>query len=276
MPLSACEYQRLSRALIRYQILIRLYPEGERYANEDPLKLQDGHYLGLFEAWEVEQISAAYTWVSCVIYMLEDADWSSPRGHVPVHIIFSYTCGKFYTNYKWLDLDGLGALGYTIEEVATPGAKFADMLKAYQSKYGYWRNDGYYCDGYTLDGGQVFSDGALPDIYAYGVSKEDTVKAMKTVYQSVKDRPHLSAGASVEEPPFGWVDAMRGLDCCRWGLYLEMCYYCVAQHRCPCRAYKELVRWRRLGFVFWDKDRIQLLQQHYDTLRTGWLGDPWD
>ncbi|KAK8017368.1 hypothetical protein PG993_013694 [Apiospora rasikravindrae] len=109
-------------------------------------------------------------------------------------------------------------------------------------------------------------------------------KDVKSLYQSEKDRPRLSAGSSAEDPPFGWVDAMRGLDTCRWGYDLDMCF-CEVESPPYHAHYLNLLGWRMLGFVFWDKDRIQLLQQrlleeapksgYQSDLRTGWLEDTW-
>ena len=70
----------------------------------------------------------------------------------------------------------------------------------------------------------------------------------------------LVAGHRASEPSYGWVDAMGGLNCCRWG-------HSMIRGPGPeaamvnCRhVHQKLGRWRILGCMFWDKQRIDTIK----------------
>ncbi|KAF6810343.1 hypothetical protein CSOJ01_06414 [Colletotrichum sojae] len=97
------------------------------------------------------------------------------------------------------------------------------------------------------------------------------------VYLKERDMPALVAGPSVADPPFGWVDALDGLDCCRWGRDLPPAF---PYGRVGPDHYREadmkLKRWKRLGVLFWDQSRVELLKSAHPEHARGWLLNIWN
>lgn len=76
-------------------------------------------------------------------------------------------------------------------------------------------------------------------------------------------------------PPFGWLDGHDHIDCQRWGRNILRAtiqqgdtdnsnaqLYWMEQMRS---------RWCRLGFAFWDRERVEVLKTCLPSFQTGWL-----
>jgi hypothetical protein len=75
-------------------------------------------------------------------------------------------------------------------------------------------------------------------------------------------------------PPFAWVDGHGGLDCQRWGENVRRAVVPTGQDttvRQRIWMQEKLEKWRWLGFVFWDRARIELLKTRLPVYVTGWL-----
>jgi hypothetical protein len=76
-------------------------------------------------------------------------------------------------------------------------------------------------------------------------------------------------------PPFAWVDAHGGLDCQRWGD--QVCREVLREEQENITARQRswisenLDKWRWLGFVVWDRARVELLKTQMPVYGTGWL-----
>lgn len=73
-------------------------------------------------------------------------------------------------------------------------------------------------------------------------------------------------------PPFAWVDAHGGINCQRWGLGGLARWPrerpTVQQTDSVPRMLKQ---WRWMGFVFWDRNRVEKLKDGLPEFSTGWL-----
>lgn len=95
--------------------------------------------------------------------------------------------------------------------------------------------------------------------------------------------PLIVYGTTITDPPFGWVNALDGLNCFRWGveLYKQFPYSRGTgisyndNNGWPERR-KKVARWWWMGFLFWDKDRVDLLKSAFPVYGTGWLPLIWD
>ncbi|KAJ6780790.1 hypothetical protein PWT90_10329 [Aphanocladium album] len=74
----------------------------------------------------------------------------------------------------------------------------------------------------------------------------------------------LTDAGNVANPPFAWVDATAGAPWPEWGNWPVN----VVIHR-------RLLSWRWLGFMFWDRERVERLKQteHFAHFLTGWFAE---
>ncbi|GAB1317120.1 F-box domain-containing protein [Madurella fahalii] len=81
--------------------------------------------------------------------------------------------------------------------------------------------------------------------------------------------------ADADAPPFAWVDAHHGINCQRWGWHARREVMPVGQADTTARQriwmQQKLELWRWLGFVFWDRGRVELLKTRLPEYATGWL-----
>jgi hypothetical protein len=89
----------------------------------------------------------------------------------------------------------------------------------------------------------------------------------------------MTAGELATDPPYGWVDALDRLNCCRWGDDLAKVPGPETPVRDRISAEDKIHRWRWMGFVFWNKSRIEVLKtqtSEFSEFHTGWLTHIWD
>ncbi|KAK7910699.1 hypothetical protein PG985_013180 [Apiospora marii] len=264
MPFSPHERQRLYRAFVRHQVFTRLYPWHVR-KSVDRWEV-GGEFFGLFEAWEIEQVSVAHAFVFSLISAM--------------HVLRPQCCRDDYTSrslgwttcpHEWRYTDDLGALRCKIASLGETEAAFMWELEDHVRLR----------ETYHIDGGVWGTIDSLDESHHLTIKDRnqgdpeelsEILDRRKSLYEVEKGRPRLTAGASCDEPPFGWVDAMRGLNCSRWGTSLGMCFCWGVQSPGCLKGWRLLPRWRQLGFVFWDKDRVELLYEN-SRFRPGWLGE---
>ena len=75
--------------------------------------------------------------------------------------------------------------------------------------------------------------------------------------------------------PYAWTDALDGQEWDRWGLdFVSHPPLTVQQSRLRqefSRVNHQFSRWRWLGFMFWDEERVQEMKAALDGHATGWL-----
>ncbi|KAK8041484.1 hypothetical protein PG994_014491 [Apiospora phragmitis] len=238
-PLSRSEYQRLSRAFVRHQIFTRLYPRQCFAMNQLPLG--EGLF-GLFEAWEMEQISVAHAFVFTFFAALHPPRWDSvcfQRDCPTSPVCESVGCYP----------DDLTAVRHQFSSLISTDAKFMESFKRIFKHRDSRRGLGVWGGYDTLNAShgynaRIMSAGDHP-------LSLDAFKEAESLWWSEKAKPKLCAGLGADEPPFAWVDAMQGLNCRRWGEDLDLCF---CEDECANYCYgllEDLAKWRKLGFVFW-------------------------
>ncbi|KAK1480364.1 hypothetical protein CTAM01_14411 [Colletotrichum tamarilloi] len=111
------------------------------------------------------------------------------------------------------------------------------------------------------------------------LSHEYEIRRLRDVIYGYERRlPAITTGDLKTDPPFAWVDAHAGLDCRRWGSELlqnSPDHVGIDSTRLD-RVKATVEAWRQLGFLYWDRDRVQLLKRSLLQYRTGWLRNVWD
>lgn len=82
---------------------------------------------------------------------------------------------------------------------------------------------------------------------------------------------------STSSQPWAWKDALRGRETCRWGCDLVKAPPPdSANHQDYEQAKSALESWRWFGMVFWDRERVEQLNQssELNSCKSGWLV-PW-
>ncbi|KAK8047482.1 hypothetical protein PG996_015546 [Apiospora saccharicola] len=194
------EHQRLSRTLVRHQILTRLNSWKYRQSIGRGV---DRLFLNTLEDWEIEQISVAHAFVYTVICAL----------HVSNPACTEYsrlrTRDWMPCRDRWYYTDNLSTLRCQIVSLSKTRIGFMVRLKEEIRKRGASRYEGNWGLIKSLNVSHYFSH---PRSW-YGSSSARILAQLggrRAVYEAEKARPRLFAGVSVGEPPFGWVDAMGG------------------------------------------------------------------
>lgn len=111
------------------------------------------------------------------------------------------------------------------------------------------------------------------------LSHEYEIRRLRDVIYGYERRlPAITTDDSKPEPSFAWIDAHDGLDCRRWGSELlrnSPDHVGIDSTRLD-RVKATVEVWRQLGFLYWDRDRVQLLKKSLLQYRTGWLRNVWD
>lgn len=276
-PLSPAASQRLSQALVRHQILAHLRP-GPNRGGDGTDTLKHGRFLGLFAGWEMEQVSAIHTSVSSVrgawdMAMLEP-ELLLEDGRRAVYL----REGGDPCLRRVLDLHGvrrdllladasdsvlLFRMGIRIQREKP--LLYCGALEVLVASHHFHGNEDWH----------ILQPGFVPPPLT-GQERE-AIEARSSLYLLEDAAAALVAGTSADEPPFGWVDALQGLDCRRWGRDRPRCAPNDATDQQHHRVLQHLSEWRWQGFVFWGKGRVDLLKErHHSRYRTGWLMDMWD
>ncbi|KAK7460239.1 hypothetical protein Landi51_00487 [Colletotrichum acutatum] len=111
------------------------------------------------------------------------------------------------------------------------------------------------------------------------LSHEYEIRRLRDVIYGYERRlPAIAVDDSKTDHPFAWVDAHASLDCRRWGSELlrnSPDHVGIDSTRLD-RVKATVEAWRQLGFLYWDRDRVQLLKRSLLQYRTGWLRNVWD
>jgi hypothetical protein len=258
--LTTNERQRLALAMLRHQVIVRIESSHLPYDNKVIDKI-----LGLFRPWETHQLVDAHSFVSEM--------QSLAFRHFQRSRMFGglKTPSEVERDEALRDLGALHRKLVTERErhpvagdpgVVSEARKIYNLNEVLVSAQFNWIISGplptkRWDDRVTEE--QYWRD----ELYW----RED---AMPRLVPANND-DHDAATA----PPFAWVDGHNGLDCQRWGNNVRRKMVPAGQEDTTGRQRiwmrGKLEKWRWLGFVFWDRARVELVKSQLPVYRTGWL-----
>ncbi len=260
--LSITERQRFSLALVHWQMLMRIYPGTYNpHRREDDNKSVVSKFTAILAAWEMEQMSGANAFLTSICYALfrftegtKAVVRPSPGPTNPDR------GGQFWAKYG-ADID---ALRRKIAQESTTNPTLLEQIDSYLSKTPHTASGG--LDFLVAGHGQVRN--ASPDDQEVSWDRDREELELRE-----RESPKIVAGNSADEPPYAWVDALDGLNVARWGSHLLPMPVPGVALRLRKEKMDARRRWRWMGFVFWDKDRVELLKREptFSNFRTGWL-----
>ncbi|KAK8116216.1 hypothetical protein PG984_012718 [Apiospora sp. TS-2023a] len=271
-PLSPAEYQRLSQALVCHQICILL---GD---GDDTDAVIRHRFFGLFAPWEMEQVAAAHAfvfsvhraWGKCTpkAERILDSERAQPL-HQGERACFMnlLDADEFRRNLQ----RAMAADAELWPRMRTFLQKELSVPSTYRGKYDVLLQS----HGFP----KIETSFEPPPFVASPMSDRDKeyAKVRDALYRCEETADRLAPGTLAGEPPFGWVDGLRGLDAQRWGRDLPRCLPAASNEAQHFAARMRYAKWVWLGFVFWDKGRVELLKGGFDEwYNTGWLMDLWD
>jgi hypothetical protein len=274
-PLTAAERRRFARALLRHQVLARIeyggcllrVEAGEHLPRETAMMHR---FLGLFRPWETEQLAEAHAFLEAM------ACRAFPPGRGvgwPRESDQPVTEWERKRDAAIYDLGNLHRAlvvaeraRATVAAAAEPGASRSRARWAgsmvLSARFQFLRAGPLPAQG----GGSYYVASEFRGLRDELYRREDAMPAL--VYTD-------DEGDDDTAPPFAWVDAHGGLDCHRWGhqarreVLQEGQEDTTGRQRIWIREY--LNQWRWLGFVFWDRTRVELLKTRMPVYGTGWL-----
>ncbi|KAF6816733.1 hypothetical protein CPLU01_13788 [Colletotrichum plurivorum] len=203
-PLSSEERQRLSAAFLRHHLATTLHPKN------DTVTELLAPFFSTFSAWEAEQIHQAHVFLSHLCLAM---DFFLAEGDI-YQLSSRAFSGRRYLNEYIYDLASLRKAVKSAFD-SDPGLA-SRVSEKVEERY-----------GKSLIGGILYLNSshdfpnermgilACTELAAVDLGR---LRALRSeVYLKERGMPALVAGPSVADPPFGWVDALDGLDCCRWG-----------------------------------------------------------
>ncbi|KAI0162087.1 hypothetical protein GGR57DRAFT_453110 [Xylariaceae sp. FL1272] len=276
-PITLHERHRIAQALLRYQTMMNICPvnstnHGGLRGGRDLGGLRRS-FFGMFPAWQMEQVYEIHVF----LHKFKPTD-NGIRGldyHSQVYSL------EHVRAMHTRDLQDIIAYRRRIcAEASVP------QLRRYNNidKFNWSSTDSHDAAWIWMSGSHHFptipaaplsslSQHLLPDfpdILKHVVEREQ-------IYSLELNKPKFTPGQNAV--PYGWRDAMGGLDCCRWGDDL----LCVPGPETTdndwTRAKVKMNTWRHLGFMFWDENRIELIKTHVDVVkdfRTDWLVNIWE
>ncbi|KAK3290912.1 uncharacterized protein B0H64DRAFT_410914 [Chaetomium fimeti] len=279
-PLTTTERRRLAKALLRHQLLARFeggsHPQIRYLGPGQPLPpktVMMHRFLALFPAWETEQLAQAHGYLNEPIWRAFPRPWS--LGYVTEPGQPRDPSRDRRRNAAIYDLDMLrrALLAERERERTQPSPLYP---KPTPSPPGQAKR--------LLARFRFLDTGPLPvmDGASYRVQRE-LWDLRDELYRKEEGLPRLVAGnhggGDVEDeaaPPFGWVDAHGGLDCRRWGDQVWREAWGGGEDETTRHqrgwARMNMDRWRWLGFVFWDRARVELLTTPTPTVPADGLG----
>ncbi|KAI3317280.1 hypothetical protein HD806DRAFT_515443 [Xylariaceae sp. AK1471] len=254
-PLGDLERHRISCAFIRYQLLMTVHPFDDWGEEKTILRM----FYDLFQAWEMEQMTEAHGFLASFV------------GYAN-----TFT-RKLHANLK--DLVELR------QDILAEGAIKTPMERTIRE---YFENESSHrwCSFAFnwFSASHFFPTRAIsqitPTIPAHlGIVEAQEIAKRDQLYARENEIPAITAGELTTDPPYGWVDALDGLNCCRWGDDLLRLAGTETPLCDKIEAGRKMNRWRWMGFIFWNKSRIELLKTQtsaFSEFHTGWLTNIWD
>jgi hypothetical protein len=265
-PLTAAERRRIARALLRHQVLARIEYGDCRLRVEDgqhlPRETAMMHkFLGLFRPWETEQLAEVHAF-------LQDMVWYAfPR---PLSIVEE--CSRVMTPSERARKAAIYDLRLIHHGLVARQARGAtDPFAALRPRQSAWSQMVLAAPFQFLRAGPVPTEETRP----HNVTPSCR-RLRDELYQREDAMPPLVPTEDDDAaPPFAWVDAHGALDCQRWGhqVHREVLREGQEDTTTLQRSWisENLDKWRWLGFVFWDRARVELLKTQMPVYETGWL-----
>jgi len=236
-PASDNERRHITQAIFRSQTMIKLYGgwNPEQRTQHDPNDIIARKLVDLFRPWEIQQIAeaSAFTWSVCLYLGKKDGkmDDALKAGYVPNNpeepsFILDYSC----------DLPHLRRIMLYITSKDHP---FEIELNLHRVQ----PRLPFLAQSHRIDGGR----------YCY--SPNDPNEQMPTSF----------ADDSTILAPYGWVDAHDGWNRNQWGDSLLLQRHLGLVPKRSLEEGRDMFNlWRWLSFVFWDRDRVEMMKEtHY-------------
>jgi hypothetical protein len=259
-PLTASERQRLAQAMLRSQVITRIN-FGVGLPDKDAIMIT---FFELFKPWEAHQFADAHDFIGD---MLLEA--------------FRYCRQPRMVNRYRLPSRLENEMDMTLRDLSLLHLKLVTERDRVAADPKIVTENGYYLQEETIPVGNQFrcpSAGPVEIMWTDRVAREQNWRGGLYLNEDamplleIADETNFNAAVA---PPFAWVDGHGGLDCQRWGknvcrVVLPAGQEDTTPHQ---RLWMEniLVRWRWLGFVFWDRARTELLKAQLPIYATGWL-----
>lgn len=264
-PWTAMERRRIARAIIRHQIMERIH---ERYDRGSMVSMGQ-HVLdrlfSLFPPWEMQQLADVSGHIMSmatfgVQYLLRG---TGPPARVSPRV-----------PERSKSLHDLGILHKRLIAAAAEAATVPYGLPAVESSRDVEMHPGqpFYALRWTgrlrRGASDTVTEVQTPLCYE-GLQELHRIEdaAPRLVFTQESDHHDGSA-------PFAWVDGHGGIDCQRWS---DDIHRCELTDPAPLQiAYRRQTtgQWRWMGFVFWDRPRVEMLKSRLSFPVTGWFISP--
>ncbi|VUC35249.1 unnamed protein product [Clonostachys rosea] len=268
-PLNSRERQRLALAFLRHQVLASIHSTSTLTAGTVVYQ----QFSTLFQPWEIQQIADAHSFLRVMASFVFPSCERIPRSLSRVYIT-----GREW----WSDADEQEAMSdlnvMRARFLQKCGHKTVADLEMEQSISEREREARHNMMPVSYS---FLAAGPMPD----QISSSQVVAqylSLQEIYQREDALPGLFAaeddGDGGQSVPFAWIDGHRGIDCQRWGRHLFRKAVPPGQESLTALQtnWTRLIvrQWRWLGFMFWDRERVELLKSKLPEYATGWLTRP--
>jgi hypothetical protein len=270
--LCTAERHRIAQAFVRYQIIVNMYCVTKVPPHDKEFFFT--RIFGLYESWEMEQVSQAdkfaHTLCAALLRLEKMSDGSRFTPEVEQAMRNRHEATSHLR--RW---------GGPTKEVYSPRgwyfARFHPDLPAFRKKL----LEATAADPELMR--EILDWPGLSDGQFGGTSHAFLCASHlyrtwpKTPRPPPPSLPCNAISKSPAETPWGWTHALRGHEESRWGLDLLS----PPPHGTPGARWSDTKRrfslWRWVGFVFWDRDRVEamLKTELLAGNNAGWLAAPW-
>jgi hypothetical protein len=266
-PLTAMERRRIARAILRHQILARMHDFGHGTAGMVYRREHVANRLfSMWPPWEMQQLADVSGHIVtmatfAVQYLLRG---TGPPARVALRVPErEESVHDLGILHKRLTAAVAEA---AIVPYGSPAVKPSEDIEMHVGQYflaltwtGRLRRGA--SDTVTEDRRPMCYE-VLQELY------EIENAAARLVFAQESDHHDGSA-------PFAWVDGHGGIDCQRWSDYVHR-KVLPEEHSLVEPAYirQTTGQWRWMGFVFWDRPRVEMLKSRLSFPATGWFISP--
>ncbi|CAG9948291.1 unnamed protein product [Clonostachys rosea f. rosea IK726] len=263
------ERQRLAHAFLRHQVLASIQSLG--VITQGTVVYEQ--LLDLFRPWEVQQITDVHSFLRVMASFVFPS-----RERIPRSLWGVYLTGREW----WRDSDEQEAMGDLVVIRARFLEKIGHKTMAdLEMELDISKREREARHNIMPASYNFLAAGSLPQTSSSQVT-EHYWSLRDEIYQREDALPGLFAVEDDEDgsqsAPFGWIDGHRGIDCQRWGGDLFRETLPPGQENLTAlqmNGTRLVVRqWRWLGFIFWDRERVELLKSKLPEYATGWLTRP--
>ncbi|KXH39678.1 hypothetical protein CSAL01_03002 [Colletotrichum salicis] len=263
-PLTKDEQDRLVLACLRYQLLTQVC--RNRVSEETTMEVRTilNH---CFTPCQIEQIAGVHDFAGKLHQFLVMHDGPTGFNTQNTHVIYDITAFRHILR-RALTMD---------QETTKVFAAALSNLKCV-SDHQILRGGHQVPSSYILEYFPVVTSQLDLTLHAL-LSHEYEIRRLRDVIYGYERRlPAITTDGSVIDPSFAWVDANDGLNCRRWGSELlqnSPDHVGIDSMRLD-RVKATVEAWRQFGFLYWERDRVQILKRSFLQYRTGWLRNVWD